>query len=300
MIKLEPRNPRIRPYLEQALRLCPNIRVMKRIANNDTEAICSSWIMLKNWSFKAMGDPTDIELMSSELVFETDINSRLDNKNLADIIMSHLQSEDIGYECWFSGNKSYHVYCSFPYLERLEFKHVSLVKELLAKRIAGDIFDMLDPALFKSKAHMLSIRGGVHPITKKNKEIVGSFKHTKFNRLPIEIIEEAKHIRHKIDDICKLVSPVPKLCECGLIDIALTRKLPSGNRECLLLPNFLALNPNPDTIRKFSRIQGMPIAQVCSWRRSGCYRGYFSCRQMKSFALKAGLIETCKKCKHYI
>jgi hypothetical protein len=298
--QLDPKNKAILPYLVQALKNYPDVRVMKRSMDSNGEASCSSWMKLKNWNFHCMGDPTDIELAPGEIVFEADINSEHDNKDMADVVMSHLVSENIGFECWFSGNKSYHVYVNFPDLEKLDGDKRLLVKETLAKGLAGDVYGMLDSALFKSKAHMLSIRGGIHPITRQGKTLVSSFKHMKFNRLPIEIIEEAKDMHHKIDDICKITGPVPKLTECGLIDVALAKKIVSGNRNCLLLPNFLALNPSPDTIRQFSRIQEMSVTEICHWRKGGCYRGYFSCKQMKSFAAKAGLFGICKKCQYNI
>ena len=308
MRKLKVQNKRMKPYLEWLLRVNPETRVMKRELI-DNKFKCTKWIKLRLWDFKIRGDPTDREVLPNELIFETDLPNPEENKAIAQILMNRLKAEGFSFECWYSGNKSYPIYTYWKDLDLFDKDIISIIREVIARHIAGDLYDILDDNFIKKSSQMILIKGAKHPKSNKYKILYRSYHRYKLNKIPIQILENIKYYKDMIrlskDDLSRYIHIINKLnsrreiksvSDCGILRLAMERKFPEGQRNRVLAPNFMALDPEEWQIRKLAQVQEMSLTDIVGWRRAGCFRKYFSCGQVRKYAESLGLGEICKKC----
>lgn len=84
--------------------------------------------------------------------------------------------------------------------------------------------------------------------------------------------------------------------ECMLLEYSLSNKLPDGERNQVVCPNFMAVNPTREQVKMFSKVQNMNIGEVEGWKKCKSWKGEFNCPQLKSYAKRNDLFYLCRFC----
>jgi hypothetical protein len=87
-----------------------------------------------------------------------------------------------------------------------------------------------------------------------------------------------------------------KTLGCAILEYALSNKLPEGQRNQVVCPNFMATNPSKSQVESFASTQEMNVGEVSGWLKSREWKGYFSCPQMRNYALRHCLSYMCEMC----
>ncbi len=200
--------------------------------------------------------------LDCELILELDNPTKEENEKAAKEIFEILQAHGFVGE-WFSGGtKSIHGHYFFEkkitIAEREEFVDLLLLQ----------FKPVLDKAFWTDKSHLIAIENAPHYKTGKEKVLL--FGGKKINNSPN-------------------LSPT----RCKICNYALLTKLPSGNRNHDLAPNFRALNPSKDLIKRMAKVQGMKESDFWEGEKTK-----FNCKHLqKEFPFLAGFCKDCNKQK---
>jgi hypothetical protein len=203
--------------------------------------------------------------LDCELILELDMPTRNENEMLAESIKLCLQHNSFGYSLFMGGTKSVHCHIFFNRTitnqERESF--IDCFFPIVKKH--------LDKVFWTQERHLIALEYAPHYKTGKEKELIEKTEPT-INEFPI---------------LQKTV--------CKIINYALYHKLPEGNRNKDLMPNFMGLSPSKETINKMAETQKMPIANISGWEKTN-----FNCIHLKQYAKENNLPDLCENCKNIV
>ncbi len=137
------------------------------------------------------GKITDRKIMKDEIIIESDLPMRKMNKGVAEKIEKKLRKNNMSYEKWFSGNKSYHIHTNFP---ELVLMRNSNDLKLLKRCFLLWIYSFDEQSLGKHKIDlqltgnvMIRMEYSFHPITGQVKELYAEHEVDESNTLPASV-----------------------------------------------------------------------------------------------------------------
>ena len=261
------------------------------VARGFSSGVWTKWVPFESENF----GPNYRQIFPGEIVLETDFEKPETNREVAKHTAEILREKRVSFESWFSGNKSIHTHVWFgPELAQLDDQHRTRAKKAwvvvtFPKPLANDF----DPSNFGPRS-LIGMEGAPHRKTGKTKTLV-DFANFGQNVFPSEIIEATKKepVTHSVISNEKTTSN--KISSCFVCQYAIENKLPEGQRNNALIPNFLALSPTDEQIKIFARTQNFNICQIEAWDSCESYEGNFNCVQVQKFAQKANL-DLCSMC----
>jgi hypothetical protein len=246
----------------------------------------TKWHRLKDWKRYFPDKPyAHRQILPNEIVIESDFPTVQDNFEFAENICSVLKDKLISHSVWFSGNKSYHIHILFVQNSNTEQK-LAWVESIIGKENCS----VIDKSNLNKK-HLILAENAVNYKSGNRKTLLSHFGYW-LNLFP-EMESKVKQ-----DKPIEWVLREPFIPEfgCPIIEFALNHKLPEGDRNQIIAPNLMALNPNIDTIKKFCEVQGMNWSQVGDWIKSDKYCHTFNCKQLRNYAKKYNLEQLCIYC----
>jgi hypothetical protein len=265
--------------------------------NSDKE-IYSKWTPASEWNWDT-ADPTDREIMKNEIVWETDFDITT-NLNITEQLTSRLNSLDISYWVYFTGNKSYHIHFLINGLEKIDDgDYRKKLKIRISKNILGeDLFSKLDDNNFNKKK-MIRLEGSWNAKASKQVELFlkkdfGNQESHTINILK-EAIEQLKkrelnEVKFKFNKSIEVVDS-PKVY-CMLMEKALNEKFEEGNRHMNLCPNAVAIL-NAEQLKELARVQGMELSEFEGWKKKS---PQFNCVQFRRYGATIGHKKICMEC----
>lgn len=134
---------------------------------------------------------TDRDIMRDEIVIENDLNMRRMNMGLSLKHEKKLRVNGIGYQKWFSGNKSYHIHTHFNELNLIQDTHDL---KLLKKAFLLWLYKFDEDKLSSTKLdiqltgkHLIRLEHSWHPNTMQRKTLY-SEHITDNNQLPETVV----------------------------------------------------------------------------------------------------------------
>lgn len=86
--------------------------------------------------------------------------------------------------------------------------------------------------------------------------------------------------------------PELNLTMCQLINFCLLNKLPEGERNQSIMPNFMALQPGKELIELMQKTQDMTYSEIGKWKDTE-----LNCKQLKNYFIEKKIPYNCKHCK---
>lgn len=272
-----------------------DIRVALRYKLNNGEMVTTKWkdTFISNWDKKYPGlTPNYRQVLDNELVLESDLPTREENKVIADKIINILEAKNINYWCIFTGSKSYHIHIIFK-LHNSEKCNIAETKRNLAKRILPrELYDEVDEANF-FKIRLIQIEGSVNPKTGNMSE-----KYTEKINGVQPIIKGAE------PTVCQINMPewkkslAPEYCaELEYMMEHYVKDSSKMTRHHMILPSFAAYvrnKPNrAELIRKFCEVQKKDPSEIDGWDSLNTYFGH---KQIREYFKENGLEHISVQC----
>ena len=115
--------------------------------------------------------PEHRRILDHEIIIETDLPEREQNKEAAKIIQQILEENSISYTKWFSGNKSYHFHTLWLELKKVfGSDHLKLYKNLIMKNLfSEELISKFKIDMGLTGKHMIRSEYGIHSKTGKHK-----------------------------------------------------------------------------------------------------------------------------------
>jgi hypothetical protein len=260
-----------------------DILLSKQIISKTNTIYWTKWIKASEWNWN--DEPTDRQILSNEIVIETDEPDVFVNQRLTIDFQKELRKNKIGYYTYYTGNKSFHIHFFVDGLENIEPEQRKLIKKYIAKEITKDNFKFVDNANFHDKS-MIRIEGTIHLKTKKKSRLFDKYISNNY-KLTESIIEKTKINIIKNFDIEKSDGKF-----CYVIEEALKTKFSSGERNRILLPNAVAILSDNE-LETLSKVQDINYNEIKGWKKR---KPQFNCVQLRRYAKQIGKENLCKQC----
>jgi len=246
-------------------------------------------------------------ILKHENVLESD-EDKLTNAKMAQKAISIFKKNNLSFECWFTGSKSYHLHLYFKNLKKLSKTQRTKAKELFAEEIEKTSLQgnkplrlIFDYSNFKPK-RLIQIEGSINPKTGLNSVLVTKSKSNNLNELPQEIIDKALQVKEKKElKTTKNLYATPGTCKA--LDYALENELPHGggknkhSRFEWVSPNMAAYirkqENREELAQQYYLTQNKNTGELECWDNKP---SSFCCEQLRTYmkAIDKGTI--CDKC----
>ena len=143
---------------------------------------------------------SDRMIMKDEIVIESDLSMMQMNRGITRQHEKKLLENHIGFETWYSGNKSFHTHTTFPELLKLPLSECNTIKRLFIlwlydfddKKCASHKIDMQ-----LCSNHLIRLEYACHPMTGIRKRLTNEHELDVDNKLPVEVWLRYNEIKSK-------------------------------------------------------------------------------------------------------
>jgi hypothetical protein len=244
----------------------------------------TKWIKTSKWNWN--DEPTDRQILTHEIVIETDEPEMEFNKKLTIEFHKTLRQKGISYYTYHTGNKSFHIHLFVDGLENIEQYQRKKIKEFIAKEITKDKYKYVDTSNFNNKK-MIRVEGSMNIKTNKKSRLFDKFIKNNY-KLTDEIIEKTKVNKIQFIDIKQKSNKR----FCYVIEEAIKNKFPEGKRNNVLLPNAVAILSD-DELNQLAKTQDINIFEIKGWKKK---QPKFCCIQLRRYAKEINKECLCKMC----
>ena len=274
----------------------------------------SQWLMFSEWEIKFSEKevawiPSDRTIFPAEFVLELDPeeNETQDALELRSNLVEKICNENnIAYQKFHSGNKSWHFHMLLPGL--LRFQTVEK-RNKIRKFFAEHFFQSVGPydQNLLNENHLIRLVGAINPKSGKCKIFVSGNSLLEQIEIPGEVVAKAnreeKIIEVKESSSASKISPPISMCNC--MAYACKNKLPTGNRQQVYAKNFAALCDWKDNQKEFIAAQNdstFTEKNFEQWETFSKVKGKpmeFNCLELKKRLSEDGLRNVCLDCPYF-
>jgi len=290
-------NPKIKAWLTDLNEnYCQDMRLAKRFKLKTGEMATTKWkeTTLSNWEEKYPRlTPNYRQILTNELVLESDFPTQAKNKIIADKILDILDNKNINYWSIFTGSKSYHIHLMMSVREIGDLNIPEIKKQTIKSILPEALYNKLDEANFFN-IRLIQIEfarnpktGNLPKIYRENingKNIVAVTVNKKINRALIKA------------DWKKDLAPI----NCPSLDYMLENYVKDDKQKtrhhCIApsMAAYIRFKTNRyELAAKYYEAQQKPYGELESWDSE---RSYFGCTQVRKYMEANGLGNICAIC----